>query len=70
MEKTELTNHVYYHCVVTDAEGNEKITAAATIFPDKPFISKQPGVVAAKPDTYIEFSIKADGRYKPLTYTW
>jgi len=70
VEKAELTNHVYYHCVVTDAEGNEKITAAATVFPDKPFISKQPGVVAAKPDTYIEFGIKADGRYKPLTYKW
>ncbi len=70
VEKTELTNHVYYHCVVTDAEGNEAITAAATISPEKPFISKQPGVVSAKPDTYIKFSVEADGRYKPLTYKW
>ena len=70
VEKTELTSHVYYHCVVTDGEGNGAITAAATIFPEKPFIIKQPGVVAAKPDTYIEFSVEADGRYKPFTYKW
>lgn len=70
VEKTELTDHIYYHCVVTDAEGNEAITAAATIFPEKPFISKQPGEVAAKPDTYIKFGVLAEGRYAPLSYQW
>ena len=70
VEKTELTNHVYYHCVVTDQDGNTATSAVATISPDKPFISKHPGVVEAKPDTYIKFSVEADGRYKPLTYKW
>ncbi len=70
VEKTEFVSHVYYHCVVTDGEGNTAISAAATVSPEKPFILKQPGTVSAKPDTYIRFSVEADGRYKPLAYTW
>ncbi|MBR5011700.1 MAG: hypothetical protein IKY12_04005, partial [Clostridia bacterium] len=70
VEKTDFVSHVYYRCLVTDGEGNSVHTNGVRIFPEKPFVVKQPGEVAAKPDTYINFSILAEGRYAPLSYQW
>lgn len=70
VEKTDFASHVYYRCLVTDTEGNGIVTSTARISPDKPFIIKQPGEVAAKPDTYINFSVSVEGRYEPLKYQW
>ena len=70
VEKVDFVNHVYYRCVVTDGEGNGIVTSTANIRPEKPFVVKQPGEVAAKPDTYIKFSVLAEGRYAPLSYQW
>ncbi|MBQ8836129.1 MAG: S-layer homology domain-containing protein [Clostridia bacterium] len=70
VEKTDFVSHVHYRCVVTDGDGNEDVTNAAAVKPDKPFIIKQPEKVTAKPDTYIKFSVLAEGRCQPLSYQW
>lgn len=70
VDRTNFESHMYYRCVITDGDGNTATTNAARILPEKPFVVKQPGEVAAKPDTYITFSILAEGRYTPFTYQW